>query len=289
MLAAARIAALYDRDLIMQADAQLRRLEAQIGKLTAELQGKKHDELIAAARDIADRLPDYEQQLAEIGQQMENDPQTNESRPKLIGGLTRRVVMSRFYQRQFAGLVRGFRPTRIEGFFTYNEAVIRRLGGIYDHIDAVAELYQQLEQKLIVLNQEVQTAQGVEAQKRGVRIQRFGEGFAWLAIGSLTMNEFGRQFLETLHLDADKNDKYKQYLMAGAIIAGAIGAMHRPLWKGFKFCARSITRSTDRIEKRLWKLKTARKCRNRYRWSRRTRKNVSQMMRSHFAHSVLTP
>ena len=66
MLAAARTAALYDRDLIMQADAQLRRLEAEIGNLTATMQGKQHEALIAAARDIANQLPDFEQQLAEI-------------------------------------------------------------------------------------------------------------------------------------------------------------------------------------------------------------------------------
>jgi hypothetical protein len=284
MLAAARITALYDRDLIMQADAQLRRLEAEIGELTATLQGKGHEELIEAARIVADKLPNYEQQLAEIGQQMQKREDMEKGKPRLIGGLLRRVVMSRFYQKQFAGLVGGFRPTRIEGFFTYNEAVIRRLGGMYDHIEAVGKLYKQLEQKLIVLNQRVQTAQGVEAQKRAVDFQSIAEIVGFLFIGAPAINDLTKQFFETL---GEVTSDTKRHILISSVAIGSVLAANRILRKGFTICKNSVTRNTKALSRRLRATRTIRKYRIIFSGKRRVLKNAHR--RRVRAQSALAP
>jgi hypothetical protein len=160
MLAAARLAAIYDRDLILKADGELRRLEAEIEGLVRKQHGQQdRAQLEAAAEELKKRLPQFAQKLAEIGLQLGED-----NKP-LVGGLARRVVMSRFYQKQFDGLVRGFRHTRIEGFPTYTEVVIRRLGGVYDHIDAIGETFANLQETVAGLHRSALTARSIELQE----------------------------------------------------------------------------------------------------------------------------
>lgn len=134
----------------------LHELGRDIGKLRRSLlEGKK-----AAVKRLARKLRDFSERLAEIELGISSDH--NDKRPQIVGGLPFRVERSHYYQRQFRDLVKGLRIGRIEGFQTYDEAVSRRLGGIYELIDTVGLRHGRLREILAGLSRQVQSARQLE-------------------------------------------------------------------------------------------------------------------------------
>jgi hypothetical protein len=150
-LGTTRLAALYDFPHLMNAALELRELEGSISEVRRVADAPQAD------AEIARRLPAFSQRLAEIEQGI---PKKSDDRhPQIVGGLPFRVERSRYYQRQFRGLVRGLRIGRIQGFLTYDEAVARRLGGIYQLIDTVGLRHERLREALTGLSQRARSNQ----------------------------------------------------------------------------------------------------------------------------------
>jgi hypothetical protein len=116
------------------------------------MQGESPEVVAASAERITEKLPSFEQRLAEIGQGMKDKTR------HIIGGLAYRVERSRYYQGQFDGLVRDLGVEPIEGYPTYDWAVRRRLGGIYDFINTVGRRYERLQQMVGRLDRQVRTS-----------------------------------------------------------------------------------------------------------------------------------
>jgi uncharacterized membrane-anchored protein len=156
VLGTTRLAALYDFPHVTQAALELRELEGKINSLLRGMMEGKTDQL-------TEKLADYSQRLAEIEQGI--DARNDDKRTQIVGGLPFRVERSHYYQRQFHMLVRGLRIRRIQGFLTYDEAVARRLGGVYDLIDTVGLRHERLCEALAGLSRRVQAARAHELQQ----------------------------------------------------------------------------------------------------------------------------
>jgi hypothetical protein len=163
VLGTTRLAALYDFAHVTHAALELRELEGKINALLrGMMQGTTGNEM-AAENQLAKKLSDYSQCLAEIEQGIYAG--NNDRQPQIVGGLPFRVERSHYYQRQFRTLVGGLRIGRIQGFLTYDEAVTRRLGGIYDLIDTVGIRHERLCETLAGLSRRVQAARAHELQQ----------------------------------------------------------------------------------------------------------------------------
>ena len=155
ILGSTRLAALYDFPHLTHAALELRELEGGISKFVSDmLQAKTTEEVEAADELLVEKLPYFSGRLTEIEQGIRSK---NNDKPQILGGLSFRVERSHYYQRQFRGLVQGLRIGRIQGFLTYDEAVARRLGGIYDLINTVGLRHERLRQILDGLGRRVQT------------------------------------------------------------------------------------------------------------------------------------
>jgi hypothetical protein len=158
VLGTTRLAALYDFPHVTHAALELRELERDISELVSGImQGK------TAEQQLAQQLPGFFGRLTEIEQGIKSEDE--DKQPQILGGLSFRVERSRYYQRQFRGLVKGLRIGRIQGFLTYDEAVARRLGGIYDLINTVGLRHERLREILNVLGRRVQTNRTHELQQ----------------------------------------------------------------------------------------------------------------------------
>jgi hypothetical protein len=135
-------------------------LEGEISALVRGMEGKPDEGAAAAAGRLAHRLRYFSGRFAKIEQGIAREDDDN--KPQIAGGLPFRVERSQYYQRQFRGLVRGLRIGRIQGFLTYDEAVARRLGGIYDLINTVGLRHERLREILTGLSRRVQTARQLE-------------------------------------------------------------------------------------------------------------------------------
>lgn len=156
ILGSTRLAALYDFPHLTHAALELRELEGDISKLVSDmLRAKTTEELEAADELLLEKLPHFSGRLAEIEQGIKSEG--NDRRPQILGGLSFRVERSQYYQRQFVGLVKGLRIGRIQAFLTYDEAVARRLGGIYDLINTVGLRDARLREILTGLSRRAQT------------------------------------------------------------------------------------------------------------------------------------
>jgi hypothetical protein len=145
-----------DHDKQTYAARELHELERDIGKLhRSMMEGKTDDDPAAAVERLAQKLRYFSRRLAKIEQGISGDD--DDKPPQIVGGLPFRVERSHYYQRQFRGLVSGLRIGRIQGFLTYDEAVARRLGGIYDLINTVGLRHERLREILTVLSRRVQT------------------------------------------------------------------------------------------------------------------------------------
>lgn len=163
VLGTTRLAALYDFPHVTLAALELRDLE---GKINAQLRGMMEETTgddVAAGNRLAREVYDHAQHLAEI--ELGIYAGNPDKRPQIVGGLPFRVERSHYYQRQFSTLVRGLRIGRIQGFLTYDEAVTRRLGGIYDLIDTVGLRHERLCETLAGLSRRVQAARAHELQE----------------------------------------------------------------------------------------------------------------------------
>jgi len=150
VLGTTRLAALYDFPHLTHAALELRELEHDISLLVSDImQGKTPEQR------LAQQLPGFFGRLTEIEQGIKREDKTKE--PQIVGGLSFRVERSHYYQRQFRGLVKGLRSGRIQSFLTYDEAVARRLGGIYDLINTVGLRHERLREILTGLSRRVQT------------------------------------------------------------------------------------------------------------------------------------
>jgi hypothetical protein len=171
VLGTTRLAALYDFPHVTHAALELRELEGKINALLRGMMEGTNADDVAAADDqltkkgdqLTKKLSDYSQCLAEIEQGIY--ARDGDRRPQIVGGLPFRVERSHYYQRQFRTLVRGLRIGRIQGFLTYDEAVTRRLGGIYDLIDTVGIRHERLCETLAGLSRRVQAARAHELQQ----------------------------------------------------------------------------------------------------------------------------
>jgi hypothetical protein len=159
VLGSTRLAALYDFPHLTHAALELRELERDISvHISGTMQGKTAKEVATANKNLANRLPNFSQRLANIEQGIKSE----DDKPQILGGLSFRVERSQYYQRQFHGLVRGLRIGRIQGFLTYDETVARRLGGIYDLINTVGLRHERLREILNGLGRRVQSARQLE-------------------------------------------------------------------------------------------------------------------------------
>jgi hypothetical protein len=140
---------------------ELHELERDISKLhRSMMEGKTDDDAAAARERLARKLRDFSGRFTKIEQGISSDH--NDKRPQIVGGLPFRVERSHYYQRQFRDLVRGLRIGRIQGFQTYDEAVARRLGGIYDLIDTVGLRHERVREILVGLSRRMQSARQIE-------------------------------------------------------------------------------------------------------------------------------
>jgi hypothetical protein len=159
VLGTTRLAALYDLPHLIHAALELRELEGDINKLLHGMTGGKP----ATDEELATALPAYSQRLAKIEQGIDTKKHGNQ--PQIVGGLPFRVERSHYYQRLFRAVVIMLRSGRIQGFLTYDEAVARRLGGIYALIDTVGLRDERLRGILTGLSRRLQTARATELQQ----------------------------------------------------------------------------------------------------------------------------
>lgn len=156
VLGSTRLAALYDFPHLTHAALELRELEGGITKFVSEmLRAKTPAEVASADERLVQELPIFSGRLTEIEQGIRSKDVRKQ--PQILGGLTFRVERSHYYQRQFRGLAKTLRIGRIQGFLTYDEAVARRLGGIYDLINTVGLRDERLREILNGLSRRVQT------------------------------------------------------------------------------------------------------------------------------------
>jgi hypothetical protein len=151
MLATLRLAALYDLTHLINADAQLHKLEEKTKKFIAESTPKP--------RELRRKLPVWQRYLNET------ERQTKGGKAQIAGGLARRVERSGYYRRQFEDHLEGFRIDRIEGFAPIDEAVNRRLAGDYELIRTVGEHHARLRETLAGLSRRLQNRQIFELQQ----------------------------------------------------------------------------------------------------------------------------
>jgi hypothetical protein len=161
VLGCTRLAALYDFPHLTHAALELRELERDINMLQSDMLGANTPE---KAAKLSHDLPEFSSRLTEIEQGIKREDTTKD--PQIVGGLSFRVERSHYYQRQFLGMVKGLRIGRIQGFLTYDEAVARRLGGIYDLINTVGHRHERLREILNGLGRRLQTSRTHELQQK---------------------------------------------------------------------------------------------------------------------------
>jgi hypothetical protein len=151
MLATLRLAALYDLNHLIRADAQLRALEEETKQFIAD---PAPNPLV-----LGDKLRVWQHFLNET------ERQPKEGKAQIAGGLARRVERSAYYRRQFEDHLKGFRIDRIEGFAPVDEAVNRRLAGDYELIRTVGEHHARLRETLAGLSRRLQNRRIYDLQQ----------------------------------------------------------------------------------------------------------------------------
>jgi hypothetical protein len=250
MLGTTRLAALYNLPHIIRASFELRKLEREIEDRQARMQGKTKKAFASASRRMAEKLPSFGQRLAEIGQGME------EGNANIIGGLAQRVERSRYHQGQFDGLVRDLAIRPIEGYPTYDWAVRRRLGGIYDFINTVGHRYERLQNKLTALNRQQGTSELLSLTKLLTRytkeidtLQKNADTALFVFLFPYYASSFLLHFYDEHHWT--EHWKTKWLILIGSIVVGVVLAarkrLYRKLRELFDWALKTVLRSKNAL------------------------------------------
>lgn len=229
MLATSYQAALYDHPLILKAGERLDEFERKL--------------------DVTENLP---AELFRIGQRPDN-----ESPETIAGGLVYRVARSCEYRRRGDEFVELLRHRRIEGFPPYPETMRRRVGGIFDEIEAIGAHFADVQEKVTGVNRQAVATELLILQRRLATQTTLIKGFQKLAEVAVFLGLFPDAVSNLVIKVLGEHSIWKDISIAATGSLGLGIILREPLLEerkelrkvGFRSYARELV--TKRVPKKL--------------------------------------